>query len=333
MKDTKIPQLIINDLTKKQYDSITPAQDELYITDEEYRDIPIGFGQFASNKPADNWAEVTDDFVNAADYSKIWTMILGVLDGEISVNGVYVCTVETAEKMVSGVRSWEKVTGEQKILKYYIVDRENQKFKFPREIPEYRAIGVSEDIVIAGPSNYSGVYSVSNNGKYFENGAFFKVKRATKTVDGKTYNYYKPVQWNNPSVEIPVLAHGDESHKCITTEELSALTTLELINDKYQLLFLYCQEMGENREEYEHAYEIVGSYPEYHLEKNKAVNEFSAKICLFDEEYGESNRKYLEDIIPEGCEEAVITYSIYGYVNPPKVSEYTCGTRLYIKVE
>ena len=52
MKDTKIPQLIINDLTKKQYDSITPAQDELYITDEEYRDIPIGFGQFASNKPA-----------------------------------------------------------------------------------------------------------------------------------------------------------------------------------------------------------------------------------------------------------------------------------------
>ena len=43
MKDTKIPQLIINDLTKKQYESITPAQDQFYITDEDYKDIPIGF--------------------------------------------------------------------------------------------------------------------------------------------------------------------------------------------------------------------------------------------------------------------------------------------------
>ena len=336
MKDTKIPQLIINDLTKKQYESITPAEDQLYITDEEYKDIPIGFGQWAFNKPADNWVEVTDNFVNASDYPEIWNMILGVLDREIIVNGVYVCTVEESEKILSGVKIWEKVTGEQKILKYYIVDRENQKFKFPREIPEDRAVGNNEDVVIAGPSNYNGLYSISNNGKYLECGAFFRVEKATKTVEEesgtKVYTYYKPTQWNNAEAEIPVQVHGDEFHGCIVTEELSALTTCELINDKYRLMFFACQECENEGDVRLYKYDIVDLYPDFHSSSNKTTTDFTAQLCLYDEQYTKSSYLNLKEVIPDGYNEGMITYTIMGYVNPPKVADYTCGNRLYIKV-
>lgn len=336
MKDIKVPQLIINDMTAEQYKTITPAEDEFYITDEEYKDLPIGFGQLADHQPADNWAEVTDDWVLHSKYPEIWTMILGIKNKEISVPDTFVCTIETAEKISSAIKSWEKITAEQKLSKYYIIDEENLRFKFPRVLSENRCIGNNTDAVIAGPSNYNGCYTISNNGEYYEFGAFLRLEKATKIIQEetgeKTYTYYKATQWNNPDVEVGTALSGETYHPCILTEELSVLFANKLLNDKSICIFCSTQDIGEDEAEELQTtrYQIVNNYPQYHMALIVTSEDFSAKLCIYDEQL--SNLPELARAIPEGCSETIITYSVLGYVEPPKVSEYNCGTRLFIKV-
>ena len=321
MKDIRIPQLIFNDMTKEQYDSITPVENEFYITDEVNVEIPIGFGMWASNEIGDNWARVVDGFVNGSDYPLLWEVIKGVQDGSVQHDGMNVVTVEQAETLRANAKGWEVYNLERSLAFSYIINLDTEKFMFPRCISNSICVGADDPGVIGGETDHAGCYGISSQGKYYEMGCFIRLVKATKTVGENTYTYYKATQWHDSTQEIPVVAENGAVKTCA----ISAALAKTLINDKYGLSFPVNRFYTENNMITPTIFGLYNSVSDV----EKTAEEFSVVFKLYDEELETS-----EDlaIIPEDQNEIMITCVIEGYVNPPQLSEYNCGRNLYIKV-
>lgn len=335
MKDTKLPQLVINDLTKKQFDEANKnnqiQNDELYITDEIYTEIPIGFGQWSESHPGDNWAEVTDDYVSKDDYPEIWDILIAILDEEYSNKRFKVVTAEKAAEMLDTEIEWKKTAAEQKLLYSYIVDRENNQFKFPLAIEEGKSIGDCDETVIAGPSLYNGCYSISSKGAYFELGTFVRLEKQSVVVDDITYNYHKVTRWDDSTIEIPTAEGSCGIIEHNTIPLIVGYSANEMINNKYIIKFYNTRISDEVGPDEETLYDIERLYP--HEIVGECTNrEFCASLVIFDERNDDYLNETLEKMIPEGETETVIVYTINGYVKPPKVADYNVRNRLYIKV-
>ena len=321
MRDIRIPQLIFNDMTKEQYDSITPEENEFYITDEVSVEIPIGFGMWASNEIGDNWAPVPEDFVSGSDYPLLWEVIKGVQNGSVAHDGMHVITVEQEATLRANAKDWELDNLERSLAFSYIINLDTGKFKFPRCIENCICVGEDDPSVIGDATDRAGCYGISSQGKYYEMSCFMRLRKATKTVGEKVYTYYKATQWHDSTQEIPVIVEGSTCK----TYALQSPIAKTLINNKYGLSFPVNRFYIENNEISPTMYGLYNSIDDV----EKSPGEFSAVFKLYDEELGTS-----EDlaIIPEDQNEIMITCVIEGYVNPPLISEYNCGRKLYIKV-
>lgn len=322
MKDIRIPQLIFNDMTKEQYDSITPAENEFYITDEVNVEIPIGFGMWASNEIGDNWAPVSDDYVNGSDYPLLWEVLKGVNDGSVMHDGMHVLTADQVATKRANAKDWELANLERHLAYCYIINLDTEKFKFPRCIENRICVGDDDPGVYGDENNYGGCYSISSQGKYCEVFSFIRLVKATKTVGDKSYTYYKATQWHDSSQEIPVVTEGNT----VKTYSLNATITRNIINSKYALTFTNNLFHIDSNSTINNT--MYGIYTKV-SDLEKGVQEFSAVFELYDEELETSESLA---IIPEGHNEIMIVCVLEGYVDPPLVADYNTGRKLYIKV-
>lgn len=327
MKDTKVPQEIWNVLKRKTYQGITPNQTQFYITDEVFTELPMLTGIYTETQPAENWIEVTDSWNDASDWPELWDLLNGIYDGSVEMRDIKVCLDSDVSTITNTDNAWEHLKGAQKIAYYFVLDLTNQKFKVPRCLEDSRMIGDTDAAVFASTSNYAGCYTISAKGKYFEYGAFMRLVSATKTVDGESKTYYKPTQVPSPYEDIST--ETIDNGRTLTHDTLEATLSETLLNNRFKTNYFCANNVGTDSQTGLPHFEIFRQYPLPPVDEEKTTTQLSFNLPLYDESIDDDS--ILMTAIQSPNTEALVTYTIEGYVLPPALSAYNVGTRLYIK--
>lgn len=316
MKDTKVAQEIWNLLKRDTYNSITPSDTQFYITDEMYTELPIITGLYSETSPGDNWIETTDSWINSSKWPELWDLLTGIKDGDVYLRDIQVCTSSEFSNIPDTKKPY-----------YFVIDTTNNKFKVPRCLEDSRMVGGTDAPVFASTSNYAGCYMISAKGKYYEYGAVVRLVKATKTVSGQSYTYYKPTQVPSPYTAIDTETINDG--RTLTHDILNATIAEELLNNKY-----ICKYFCNNSSGYDSTTELINlemfrQYPLPPLEQEQTTTGFSFCLPLYDASIDDDSP--LIEAIQTNANESYISYSLEGYILPPDLEDYNLSTKLYIK--
>lgn len=291
------------------FDSLVEKIDNNFIQAKHKNNIPLGYGMWSEQEmPGSGWVAadgVTE--LSADDYPEYWSMLLAIRNGTQTSNYIKVCDVSSVNSLISGVKDWEKITGQQKIAYYHIIDTTNETFILPRCIDKSLLVGKRDAVVITGTTENNGYYTINSEGLYCEFSPFAQLNKATRTVVeeetvvddntgeettqnvNKTYTYYTMSQVGD--AENPFELETYNANDVIRCKKTSATLVFEfaqtLINTKYTVSLYTSKPFIDTGNNGETILDIGVPYPatnQLEGEDTKTTSTYSVRPYVYDEQ-------------------------------------------------
>jgi len=345
------------------FDSLVGKIDDNFVKAKLKNNIPLGYGMWSEQPmPGSGWVAadgVTE--LSADDYPEYWSLLLAIRNGTKTSNYIKVCDVSSVNSLISGTKDWERITGQQKIAYYHLIDTTNETFILPRCIDKSLLVGQHDSIVIKGTTDTNGFYTINSEGFYFEVSPFAQLNKATRTVQeeetviddvtgeettetvNKNYTYYTMSQVGDAENPFELETYNiNDAVRCKrTTSTLVFDLAQTLINTKYTVSLYTSKQFTDTGDNGETILDIGEPYPATNKLKGEDVQTtttYSVKPYIYDEQLIRSGweenwtNKYLK-VIGENENKMTLLCLVVGYVVPPAVANYTTSERLYIRIK
>lgn len=342
-------------------DSLTQKIDNNFENAKLRHNLPLGYGMW-SEEPmlGSGWVAVDGvTELSAEDYPEYWDLLTKIYAGTKTSESIKVCAAADVNSLISGTKDWEKISGQQKIAHYHIIDTTNETFILPRCISSKIMIGdIHNNIVVRGSTENCGVYSITNEGFYFETSVFAQLNKQTRTVTEeetviddvtgeettenvqKTYTYYTIS--NVGDSENPFTLVTVETSSGLHTKQTEATLIFEFektfINTKYEVSLFTSKTFSDTGENGATVLDIGSPYiltNKFDGEDEKTTTSYKVKPYIYDEQV-KADLNFTDRFLKVIDNNASVMYLLIvasGYVLPPLVSEYTTSKRLYIKLK